>query len=217
MIDALKPCPFCGGEAGSCPDPNHPTGWEVGCFSGTCDIEPHVWAVHHATAVDQWNTRADLPPDADALVAVAWQMAANLADDKWGEGPNGSYDNGATSDGWDMATRAIFAAILAQTPATALAALSARDDAMRADGRRVKSLVWEKHPTRDIWRCDTFMGTYKVFGVGQVPSWDFDNIDDQISNIGGTTEICFAAAQDHYTAVIHAALLHPAPAQGVEG
>lgn len=55
----LKPCPFCGGEASKTPDPSHSTGWEVGCFSGKCDIEPHVWAVHLETAVMQWNTRAD--------------------------------------------------------------------------------------------------------------------------------------------------------------
>lgn len=57
--DALLPCPFCGGEASKIPDANHSTGWEVGCFSGKCDIEPHVWAVHLSTAVMQWNTRAD--------------------------------------------------------------------------------------------------------------------------------------------------------------
>lgn len=57
--DALLPCPFCGGEASKIPDPNHSTGWEVGCFSGKCDVEPHVWAVHLETAAMQWNTRAD--------------------------------------------------------------------------------------------------------------------------------------------------------------
>jgi hypothetical protein len=56
--DALLPCPFCGGEASKIPDANHSTGWEVGCFSGKCDVEPHVWAVHLETAAMQWNTRA---------------------------------------------------------------------------------------------------------------------------------------------------------------
>ena len=59
MSDDLKPCPFCGGKAIKIPDHNHSTGWEVGCFSGKCDVEPHVWAVHLETAVMQWNTRAD--------------------------------------------------------------------------------------------------------------------------------------------------------------
>ena len=57
--DAPEPCPFCRGEASKIPDANHSTGWEVGCFSGECDVEPHVWAVHLETAVMQWNTRAD--------------------------------------------------------------------------------------------------------------------------------------------------------------
>lgn len=59
MSDDLKPCPFCGGKASKTPDPSHSTGWEVGCFSGKCDVEPHVWAVHLETAMMQWNTRAD--------------------------------------------------------------------------------------------------------------------------------------------------------------
>ena len=59
MTDNMKPCPFCGGEASKIPDANHSTGWEVGCFSGKCDVEPHIWAVHLETAVMQWNTRAD--------------------------------------------------------------------------------------------------------------------------------------------------------------
>jgi len=46
----LKPCPFCGGEASATPDPSHSTGWEVGCFSGKCDVEPHVWSIHRSTA-----------------------------------------------------------------------------------------------------------------------------------------------------------------------
>jgi anion-transporting ArsA/GET3 family ATPase len=59
MSDDLKPCPFCGGKASKIPDDNHSTGWEVGCFSGKCDVEPHVWAVHLETAIMQWNTCAD--------------------------------------------------------------------------------------------------------------------------------------------------------------
>lgn len=60
MTAELKPCPFCGGEAHKIPDPNHSTGWDVGCFNGSCPIEPHVWAVHMETAETQWNTRSDL-------------------------------------------------------------------------------------------------------------------------------------------------------------
>ena len=59
MSDDLKPCPFCKGKAIKIPDANHSTGWEVGCFSEKCDVEPHVWADHLETAMMQWNTRAD--------------------------------------------------------------------------------------------------------------------------------------------------------------
>jgi len=38
---------------------------------------------------------------------VATKRAAKLADDVHGEGPDGSYDNGATRDGWDMASQHI--------------------------------------------------------------------------------------------------------------
>ncbi len=78
MADApeLMPCPFCGGEAGSCPDPNHSTGWDIGCFNGACEIEPHVWAVHRSTAEMQWNTRATPP----AAVVEAMERALRHAD-----------------------------------------------------------------------------------------------------------------------------------------
>lgn len=54
----LLPCPFCGGDAWAVLDPNHSTGWDVGCFNGDCDVEPHVWAVYKDTATIQWNRRA---------------------------------------------------------------------------------------------------------------------------------------------------------------
>lgn len=77
--DALLPCPFCGGEASKIPDPNHSTGWEVGCFSGKCDVEPHVWAVHLKTAAMQWNTRALPAVDPAAIREAALFQAADLA------------------------------------------------------------------------------------------------------------------------------------------
>ena len=78
--DALLPCPFCGGEASKIPDANHSTGWEVGCFSGKCDVEPHVWAVHLETAVMQWNTRALPAIDPAAIREAALREAAALCD-----------------------------------------------------------------------------------------------------------------------------------------
>lgn len=49
----------------------------------------------------------------DAIRAAALDEAAKVADDMWGEGPDGHYDNGATSDGFNIATQRIAAAIRA--------------------------------------------------------------------------------------------------------
>ncbi len=73
--DALLPCPFCGGEASKIPDADHSTGWAVGCFSGKCDIEPYVWAVHLETAAMQWNTRTLTAIDPAANREAALQQA----------------------------------------------------------------------------------------------------------------------------------------------
>lgn len=92
----LKPCPFCGGDAGAYPDPNHSTGWDVGCFSGTCDVEPHVWAVHRATAEMQWNTRATQPDPRDAVIAKlvkALEVYAGPCGDGYEDEPCGYTGN----------------------------------------------------------------------------------------------------------------------------
>lgn len=60
MTEALKPCPFCGGEAGAHEDYGHSTAWYVGCSNGKCPVEPHVWKKSKAEAISAWNTRADL-------------------------------------------------------------------------------------------------------------------------------------------------------------
>lgn len=71
----LAPCPFCGGNAGAYPDPNHSTGWDIGCFSVDCHVEPHVWQEDYDVAVKQWNTRAPnqliTTAEADARVEAA--------------------------------------------------------------------------------------------------------------------------------------------------
>lgn len=71
----------------------------------------------------------------------------------------------------------------------------------------VKPLVWTKHPKIDGWRCDTIVGTYKVFGIGPTPSWDFDGLDGEArSCVAGTIEAAKAAAQADYARRIAAAL-----------
>jgi hypothetical protein len=84
----------------------------------------------------------------------------------------------------------------------------------------VKPLVWVRHPTADVWRCDTAIGTYKVFAVKPPVSWDFDGLDDEgislsTSKMAQSHEAAKAAAQDDYEARILAAILPKA--EGGEG
>ena len=43
------------------------------------------------------------------------EQCVRIADDLYGEGPSGSFDNGGTADGWNLATQAIATAIRART------------------------------------------------------------------------------------------------------
>lgn len=68
---------------------------------------------------------------------------------------------------------------------------------------KVKPLEWIKHPTAEIWRCDTMIGTYKVFGLGPTPSWDFDGLDDKgipltKTSVSTSADVAKAAAQADY-------------------
>lgn len=44
----------------------------------------------------------------------------------------------------------------------------------------VRGLVWTKHPTNDIWRVDTLLGAYKVYGIMMPASWVFDGNDGTV-------------------------------------
>lgn len=87
---------------------------------------------------------------------------------------------------------------------SALADMTRQRDEARAEGLKavkVKPLMWEAHPTAPIWRCDTIIGTYKVFAMGPFPSWDFDSATapmDKLSKRAETPEAAKYAAQDHY-------------------
>ena len=66
----------------------------------------------------------------------------------------------------------------------------------------MKPLAWVKHPSADIWRVDTIIGTYKVFGTGPSPSWDFDGLTEKSSHVCKSVEAGFSAAQAHHDANI---------------
>jgi len=75
----------------------------------------------------------------------------------------------------------------------------------------VRELEWVQNPVAEIWRCDTMIGTYKVFGVGPAPTWDFDGLSDiALARCAESVEAAKAAAQADYRARILAAL-HPSP------
>lgn len=77
----------------------------------------------------------------------------------------------------------------------------------RAATVTVKPLVWIKHPSADIWRCDTMIGTYKVFGG--MPSWDFDSATDakdKTSHTSTSAKLAKAASQADYDARIRSAI-----------
>lgn len=74
-------------------------------------------------------------------------------------------------------------------------------------GARVKPLEWVKHSQADIWRADTFLGTYKVFGVGEKPTWDFDGLsDNRLSRPAKSVESAKSFAQADYDARILSAI-----------
>jgi hypothetical protein len=78
-----------------------------------------------------------------------------------------------------------------------------------ARGMRVKPLEWVKHLRSAAWRCDTLIGTYKVFGIKPPVSWDFDGFDDEgisltTSKVAQSVEAAKSAAQDDYAARIAA-------------
>lgn len=115
----LLPCPFCGKQPESFPSGDG-SGLMIECFTPGC-VNPHCSWVPPDSAIAAWNTRADIAAEAiaeavKAAVEVEREAAATIADDLYGQGPSGSYDNGGTMDGWDRATVKIAAAIRARNP-----------------------------------------------------------------------------------------------------
>jgi len=90
-------------------------------------------------------------------------------------------------------------------------ARAAADAIIAALPGMVAPLVWCKHPSSEIWRCDTALGTYKVFGVGPKPSWDFDGLTVQSSAMAESVESAKAAANAHNAAAVVAAFKGVAP------
>ncbi len=120
----LKPCPFCGRKMDITDDLRHYNHPMSACFGRHIGI-----AAGDIDRIDLWNRRdpATLAalPEVQALIAAAYEAAAQVVDTCNAEGPY----------------QAIGAAcrIRSLTPADATAALAARDAAMIARGR-VKGL-----------------------------------------------------------------------------
>ncbi|MCU0801595.1 MAG: hypothetical protein MUD11_07440 [Rhodobacteraceae bacterium] len=74
--------------------------------------------------------------------------------------------------------------------------------------RLVKPMVWEKHPSANIWRCNVPHGEYKVFAIGGF-SWDYDSatsLDDHTSKAVESVECAIAAANADHAARVLASL-----------
>ena len=115
-----------------------------------------------------------------------------------------------TIEGHEQAYRAV-AALADRITAleAAIADMTQQRDAAMAGAVKVKPLVWVKHPSVDIWRADTAFGTYKVFGLGPTPSWDFDSfsdLNDKTSKSAESVTAAKAAAQADYNSRILSAL-----------
>ena len=173
-------------------------------------------------------------PDADALVAMAYAALiqgftgdSNLSRRICCNGQNCGC-MGSTAEDY------VLHVLRAQTPAAALAALSARDDAMRAEGRREAYASFDRadwfwrvmdpddssdNPAECIHRG--YIGPFTVCEIASsyrgptrfgfnAPTLDPKSDDEEFLHFATQDEAIAAAA-------IHAALLDPAPAQGVEG
>ncbi len=84
-------------------------------------------------------------------------------------------------------------------------------DELAERGIRGKPLVWVKHPRAAAWRCDTLIGTYKVFGITPPVSWGFDGLDDEgigltTSKVAQSVAAAKAAAEADHAARIAAQL-----------
>jgi type II secretory pathway pseudopilin PulG len=137
----------------------------------------------------------------DAAVAAAMEAAAALCIQSAQEA---KADNGTgwASHSWLMTVARTIQSEITQPQADALARV-------RAEAVKIKPLVWVRHPTAEIWRCDTLIGTYKVFGIGNYPTWDFDSVsdpNDKTSKRAETHEAAKAAAQADHEARIRAAI-----------
>ena len=63
MTDKLKPCPFCGGEAGLFEVKgigNDLKGYMVGCMEDLCEVRPSIQKeLDKQGTIEAWNRRAD--------------------------------------------------------------------------------------------------------------------------------------------------------------
>ena len=95
MTDALKPCPFCGGEAECIEE----TDWEIGCYNGQCATEPSVWTLSKERAIAAWNTRAPAP--AVKVKALDWHKSYITPwNEDWHTVPTGYTVRCADENGW---------------------------------------------------------------------------------------------------------------------
>jgi len=57
VMDSLKPCPFCGGDAKMWQDPSHSSAWFCGCDDYDC-FGNMQWGEKKKNVIAAWNRRA---------------------------------------------------------------------------------------------------------------------------------------------------------------
>lgn len=97
---------------------------------------------------------------------------------------------------------------LGQLPVSDLRDLCAAARAAAQPVQRVKPLVWTKHPTSELWFCDTALGHYTIIGNRAKPSWNFDGPSEQTSQMAENVPSAVAMAVADYRRRV-SALLEP--------
>ena len=98
MSEALKACPFCGGDAEpiECSDAS----WYVMCAAGKCGGQT-PYGKTKPEAIERWNTRAQLPSQGGEAVATDAFVPGSLADLLFQLGEKGIGVSGGThGDHW---------------------------------------------------------------------------------------------------------------------
>ena len=88
-VDALKPCPFCGGEAVLTSSVNDKTSHKALCGNPNCQATSRVYKGSDTAAITAWNTRASLTTTEDGDICDgcdnAYKSVFRVPDEVWSQ------------------------------------------------------------------------------------------------------------------------------------